>query len=328
MGRDRRNFGFRAASAAAEVQREKAIDGALDRDELRSWLERLSSEPNQVGSPHDKANADFMLGKFREWGWDARIETFSVLYPTPKSELVELVAPTPTGPACSSGATAIGLGPDRGRFPYNVYGADGDVTADLIYVNFGMPEDYAELERRGLDVKAKIAIARYGAGWRGLKAKLAQEHGAVGCIIYSDPHEDGYWSGDIYPKGAYRPDEGVQRGSVADMTLYPGDPLTPGVGATADAKRLRLRGGEDAAKNTRDSDLQRRCPAPARRAGRPGRPRGMARRAPLHLPHRGGTGEGAPGHRFRLEPETDLRRDRGDEGVGLSGPVGHPRQPS
>ncbi len=236
-------FGFKAASAAAELQREKAFDGAIDRDELRSWLERLSSEPNQVGSAHDKANADFMLGKFREWGWDARIETFSVLYPTPKSELVELVAPTPYRarlfePAVDGDRTS---GRTEGALPpYNVYGADGDVTADLIYVNFGMPEDYAELERRGLDVKAKIAIARYGGGWRGLKVKLAQEHGALGCIIYSDPHEDGYWSGDIYPKGAYRPDEGVQRGSVADITLYSGDPLTPGVGATADAKRLRL----------------------------------------------------------------------------------------
>ncbi len=236
-------LGFRAASGTAEQQREKAFDAAVNPADLRSWLEQMSSEPNQVGSPHDKANADFMLARFKEWGWDARIETFNVLYPTPTSVSLELVAPTSfkarlSEPAVdgdkSSGRTAGSLP------PYNVYGADGDVTADLIYVNFGTPEDYIELERRGLDVKGKIVIVRYGMCWRGLKPKLAQEHGAVGCIIYSDPHEDGFWSGDIYPKGGYRPEDGVQRGSVADITLYSGDPLTPGVGATKDAKRLRI----------------------------------------------------------------------------------------
>ena len=235
--------GFRAASSAAELQREKAFDAALNPAELRSWLEQMSSQPNQVGSPHDKANADFMLAKFKEWGWDARIETFSVLYPTPKSETLELVAPVAFKALLHEPAIAGDRTSDRtsGALPpYNVYCADGDVTADLVYVNFGMPEDYTELERRGLDVKGKIVISRYGGGWRGLKGKLAQEHGAVACIIYSDPHEDGYWSGDIYPKGGYRPDEGVQRGSVADMTLYSGDPLTPGIGATKDAKRLKI----------------------------------------------------------------------------------------
>ena len=132
--------------------------------------------------------------------------------------------------------------------PYNVFGADGDVTAELIYVNFGMPEDYVELGRRGLDVKGKIVIARYGGGWRGLKPRLAQEHGAVGCIIYSDPHEDGYWAGDVYPKGGFRPEDGVQRGSVADITEYSGDPLTPGVGATKDAKRLAIADAKTLAK--------------------------------------------------------------------------------
>jgi N-acetylated-alpha-linked acidic dipeptidase len=235
-------LGFKAESSAAELGSEKAFDSAIDPAELRSWLERLSSEPNQVGSPHDKANADFMLGKFTEWGWDARIETFYVLYPTPKSVSLELVAPVPYKAKLLEGPIAGDRTSDHagGLPPYNVYCADGDVTADLIYVNFGMPDDYAELERRGLDVKGKIAIARYGGGWRGLKARLAQLHGAVGCIIYSDPHEDGYWAGDVYPKGGYRPEDGVQRGSVADITQYSGDPLTPGVGATKDAKRLSI----------------------------------------------------------------------------------------
>ncbi len=236
-------LGFKSASAMAELEGEKAFDAAIDPAELRSWLLQMSSEPNQVGSPHDKANADFILAKFTEWGWDARIETFYVLYPTPKSETLELVAPVsfkaslhepPVAGDRTSEHTAGGLP------PYSVYGADGDVTADLIYVNYGMPADYAELGRRGLDVKGKIAIVRYGAGWRGLKPKLAQEHGAVGCIIYSDPHEDGYWSGDVYPKGAYRPEDGVQRGSVGDITLYSGDPLTPGIGSTKDARRLPI----------------------------------------------------------------------------------------
>jgi N-acetylated-alpha-linked acidic dipeptidase len=236
-------LGFKAASSAAELGSERAFDAAIDPAELRAWLEQMSSEPNQVGSPHDKANADFILAKFKEWGWDARIETFYVLYPTPKSVSLEMVAPAaykaklaepPVEGDRTSANTAGGLP------PYNVYGADGDVTADLIYVNYGMPADYTELERRGLDVKGKIVIVRYGAGWRGLKPKLALEHGAVGCIIYSDPYEDGYWSGDAYPKGGYRPEYGVQRGSVEDMTLYSGDPLTPGVGSTKDAKRLSI----------------------------------------------------------------------------------------
>jgi N-acetylated-alpha-linked acidic dipeptidase len=124
---------------------------------------------------------------------------------------------------------------------YNVYGADGDVTAELVYVNQGMPDDYLELERQGVSVKGRIVLTRYGGGWRGLKPKLAHEHGAVGCLIYSDPHDDGYGAGDAYPKGGYRPRDGVQRGSVQDLVLYSGDPLTPGVGATADAKRLAIR---------------------------------------------------------------------------------------
>src|SRR6202012_4994306 len=123
---------------------------------------------------------------------------------------------------------------------YNIYGGDGDVTGDLVYLNFGMPDDYKDLARRGIDVKGKIVITRYGGGWRGLKPKLAQEHGAVGCIIYSDPKDDGYGPGDVYPKGAWRNENGFQRGSVLDIPVRSGDPLTPDVGATKDAKRIPL----------------------------------------------------------------------------------------
>lgn len=236
--------GFSAAGAAAEARLEGRFDADLSAADLRSWLERMSSEPNHAGSVHDKANAEFELKKFREWGWDASIETFTVLYPTPRELAVELVAPTHfaarlTEPPVAGDSTSSKT---KEELPaYNVYGADGDVTAELVYVNQGMPDDYQELERQGVNVKGRIVLARYGGGWRGLKPKLAYEHGAVGCLIYSDPRDDGFGAGDTYPKGGYRPSDGVQRGSVQDLVLYTGDPLTPGVGATPDAKRLALK---------------------------------------------------------------------------------------
>ena len=238
-----RMLGFTSQNAVAQQAIEEKFDASLDPSDQRAWLERMSSEPNHVGSPHDKANAEFILGKLREWGWDAEIETFYVLYPTPKKLSLELVAPTRFTarlhePALdgdrTSGRTQNALP------PYHAYGADGDVTAELVYVNQGMPDDYKELDRRGVSVKGRVVIARYGGGWRGLKPKLAYEHGAVGCVIYSDPHDDGYAAGDAYPKGGYRPADGVQRGSVSDMPVYSGDPLTPGTGATKDAKRLSI----------------------------------------------------------------------------------------
>ena len=235
-------FGFTPQESAGEQSLEQRFDAALDPAELREWLKNLSSAPNQVGSPHDKANAEFVRDLFRRFGWQAQIEEFQVLYPTLKQHALELVAPThftaslnepPVAGDATSGAAGI-------MPPYNVYGADGDVTGELVYLNYGMPRDYEELARRGVDVKGKIVITRYGNGWRGLKPKLAQEHGAIGCIIYSDPRDDGYAQGDVYPKGGWRPPEGVQRGSVLDITKYSGDPLTPGVGATKDAKRLAI----------------------------------------------------------------------------------------
>lgn len=230
-------------AVANEHALEARFDAELSANEQREWMRRMSAEPNQVGTAHDKANAEFILGKFREWGWDAHIETFDVLYPTPKSHSLEMIEPsrftaTLNEPPIAGDATSSKT--EGALPPYNIYGADGDVTAELVYVNYGMPDDYKELARHGVDVKGKIVIARYGHGWRGLKPKLAYEHGAVGCLIYSDPRDDGYFTGDTYPKGGTRPTEGVQRGSVEDMVLYPGDPLTPGVGATANAKRLAL----------------------------------------------------------------------------------------
>ena len=233
--------GFSADAAAKERAIEVEFDKHISAREQRDWLKLMAAKPNQVGSPHDRANAEWMLARFKEWGWDARIETFMVLYPTPITVSAELLGDRPyqlklfeppvTGDE-SSRQTADVLP------PYVAYQGDGDVTAEVVYVNYGMPEDYKALARQGVDVKGKIALARYGQGWRGLKPKLAYEHGAVGCLIYSDPADDGYAVDDVYPKGGTRPPFGVQRGSVQDMTHYPGDPLTPGVGATKDAKRL------------------------------------------------------------------------------------------
>ncbi len=235
--------GFTSDGAAQQQALEKRFDALLDPADQRAWMKQMASQPNHVGSPHDKANAEFMLAKFREWGWDARIETFDVLYPTPKRTALQLLGPNAytaklREPAVAGDATSAvdGVLP-----PYNVYGGDGDVTAPLVYANYGLPDDYKELARRGIDVRGKIVITRYGGGWRGLKPKLAQEHGAVGCLIYSDPRDDGYYQGDAYPTGGWRPADGVQRGSVADMPVYPGDPLTPGIGSTPDAPRLALK---------------------------------------------------------------------------------------
>ena len=230
-----------APQAKSEAEIETAFDTQIDPAEMSQWMKQMSSAPNHVGAPHDKENAEFMLGLFKAWGWDARLEEFDVLYPTPIAESVELLGPngfqaTLQEPAVPGDSTSQDL---TGALPaYLTYQGDGDVTADLVYVNYGMPDDYAELARHGIDVRGKIVIARYGAGLRGLKPKLAQQHGAVGCIIYSDPKDDGYWSGDVYPKGGMRPPFGIQRGSVIDLMADVGDPLTPGVPATKSAHRI------------------------------------------------------------------------------------------
>ncbi len=235
-------IGFTERRATEQAAVEKKFDAQLNPADQRAWLERMAAEPNHVGAPHNKANADFMLEQFRAWGWDAHIETFRVLYPTPKKLALELIAPTSftaklNEPKVEGDATS---GREGALPPYVAYGGDGDITGELVYLNQGMPDDYKELARLGIDVRGKIVIARYGGGWRGIKPKLAQEHGAIGCIIYSDPRDDGFAAGDAYPKGAFRPSDGVQRGSVVDLPVQPGDPLTPGIGATDDARRLPL----------------------------------------------------------------------------------------
>ena len=232
-----------AGLAAPDKALEAKFDGMIDNAEMGGWLKTMSAEPIHVGAPHNKKNAEMTLAQFKSWGWDAKIETFWVLYPTPKEVALELT--TGAGAPFKATLTERPIPGDesssrtKDQLPaYVAFQGDGDVTAPLVYVNYGMPADYDALERLGVSVKGKIVIARYGAGWRGLKPKLAQEHGALGAIIYSDPRDDGYSVDDVYPKGAARPPQGFQRGSVADMTVFPGDPTTPGYGSTKDAKRV------------------------------------------------------------------------------------------
>ena len=235
-------IGYSTESSRVQREWEQKFREIPAPDQLRENMRRLSAYPHHVGSAYDKDNAEWMLTKFKSWGFDATIESFDVLFPTPKERLVELIAPTRyraklQEPPVAGDPTSSQT---QQQLPtYNAYSADGDVTGPLVYVNYGMRDDYDQLDRMGISVKGAIVIARYGGGWRGIKPKVAYEHGAKGCIIYSDPADDGYEPGDVFPKGAYRPKEGVQRGSVED-TDYPGDPLTPGVGATKDAKRLAI----------------------------------------------------------------------------------------
>src|SRR5579859_7162187 len=235
--------GFSAESERAERDWENKFRAIPDPANLRQYMQRLTARPHHLGSPYDKDNAEWILSKFKEWGLDAQIESYDVLFPTPKERALELVEPghftaklqEPTVPGDPTSSQH-----DEQLPSYNAYSIDGDVTAPLVYVNYGAPADYEELDRLGVSVKGAIVIARYGATWRGIKPKVAAEHGAVGCLIYSDPEDDGYTDGDVFPTGPFRPSDGVQRGSVMDMPVYPGDPLTPGIGATKDAKRLKL----------------------------------------------------------------------------------------
>jgi N-acetylated-alpha-linked acidic dipeptidase len=236
-------LGFTPARVQAEREWEGKFQALPEPDSLRSYLQRLAARPHNVGSPYGRVNAEWLAAQFQSWGWQTSIDSFLVLFPTPRERIVELVAPTRFKAALQEPTLAADptSGQRSEQLPtYNAYSIDGDVTAPLVYVNYGMPADYERLDRMGISVKGAIVLARYGAGWRGLKPKLAAEHGAVGCLIYSDPRDDGFSAGDPYPVGPWRPKEGVQRGSVLDMPVEPGDPLTPGTGAWPDSSRLSV----------------------------------------------------------------------------------------
>jgi len=235
------------ASAQNQKQLESSFDSHLSSENIGKTIKELTLKPHYLGSPASKEVAENLLTKFKSYGWDAAIETYQVLFPSPKVRILEMTVPTKykailKEPAYKEDATS---GHPDHLPSYNAWSADGDVSAELVFVNFGLPEDYETLNKLGIDVKGKIVIARYGRSWRGIKPKVAQEHGAIGCIIYSDPKEDGYYQGDVYPKGSFKNEFGVQRGSIMDMVIYPGDPLTPFIGATQNAKRIAREDAEN-----------------------------------------------------------------------------------
>jgi len=237
-------MGFPEEETDAQIALEAKFDALLNADNLNSWMKYLTAQPHHVGSPYDKKVVDFVAAKFKEWGYQVRIEKFDVLFPTPKLRLVEMLAPTTYKASLTEPPVKGDPYSDQTKeaLPgYNAFSVDGDVTADLVFVNYGIPEDYVELERRGISVEGKIVIAKYAGSWRGIKPKLAAEKGAIGCLIYSDPEDDGYYRGDVYPKGPFKNEYGIQRGSVMDMPMAPGDPLTPGYGATDDAVRIDIK---------------------------------------------------------------------------------------
>ena len=234
--------GFSEASSEEQLVLEERIRKIPQAANVREYIRVMSAEPHHTGSEGGRQVAAYVLQKFTEWGLDASIEVFDGLMPTPRVRLLELLEPeyffaTLSEPAIPQDRDSS----DLGQLPtYNAYSADGDVTGQIVYVNYGMPADYEVLAKLGVDVKGKIVLARYFGGWRGIKPKLAAEHGAIGCIIYSDPKDDGYYGDDVYPLGQNRPEDGVQRGSTMDMPIHPGDPLSPGWGSEPGGRKLEI----------------------------------------------------------------------------------------
>jgi N-acetylated-alpha-linked acidic dipeptidase len=232
--------GFPNDQVEAQSRREAQARAVPSRDTLRALVRALSAVPHEAGTDRSRHVAELLLARFRAMGLNARIEQFEALMPRPLTRTLELLSPEPW--AASLREPALSQDPTSGQADqlptFNAYSPDGDVTAELVYVNYGRPEDYRVLDSLGISVKGKIVIARYGQSWRGIKPKVAAEHGAIGCIIYSDPRDDGYYVDDVYPTGPMRPPAGVQRGSVMDMPTYPGDPLSPGWAGVAGGRRL------------------------------------------------------------------------------------------
>ena len=232
-----------ALDRSSQSQLETEFDKTLNPENLDTWMKHMSSKPHHVGSPWSKQNAEYAANKFKEWGFESRVETFEVLVPFPKIRKLSMIAPNKVELKLFEPAVEGDRSSEMTKdvLPgYNAFSADGNVTGELVFVNYGLNEDYEELKRLGIDVKGKIVIAKYGRSFRGIKPKIAHEQGAIGCIMYSDPKDDGYVVGDVYPVGPYRNEFGIQRGSVLDMPARPGDALTPGYAATKDAERLAI----------------------------------------------------------------------------------------
>ena len=324
--------GYSPRSSQSEREWEAKFRAIPDPANLREYMRRLSARPHHVGSPYDKDNAEWILAHFKEWGLDAHIERFDVLFPTPKVRVVEMLAPTKFTAKLEEPALAVDPTSNQKseQLPtYNAYSIDGDVTGPLVFVNYGLPEDYEKLDRLGISVKGAIVIAKYLHSWRGVKPKVAAEHGAIGCLIYSEPQDDGYTRDNVFPLGPMRPADGVQRGSVMDFaSASPGDPLTPGIGATPDAKRLSLKEAKSITKipvlPISYGDAQ---PLLAALAG-PMAPDGW--RGSLPIPYHVGPGPARVHLKvaFELGYQAGLRRDRENSGQRGAGRVDHPRQSS
>jgi len=233
-------------NAAPELQAEKTFLAAPSADLAKEHLRILTSAPHVAGSPEDKKTAEYVLQKYKEAGLDAYIQEYKIWMNLPAEIHVDVVAPDGVvmhGPAREhvNGDDPFQDDP-RVVTAYNAFSPSGDVTADVIYANYGRPEDFKKLKEMGVETKGKIAIVRYGQNFRGVKPFVASEYGCVGVLIYSDPWDDGYFKGDKYPKGPYRPDTAVQRGSIQYLFRYPGDPTTPGIASVPDlpdSKRIK-----------------------------------------------------------------------------------------
>jgi len=239
-GEDNTIRGFLPARVASELELEQKLRAIPDAAHAESNLRHITSEPHMAGTEASHRVAEWLRDQYRSFGFEAEIVSYSVWLPQPRETKLELTAPevkplaTPEQPFEVDKDT---LDP-RAVVGFNAYSPSAEVAGSAVYVNYGMPEDYRALDSLGVSMEGKIALARYGRGYRGIKTKLAEEHKAAGLIIYSDPQDDGYAAGDPFPRGPWRPMSGIQRGSVLYTQIYPGDPLTPSVAATADAKRL------------------------------------------------------------------------------------------
>ena len=223
-------FGFRdsAAESAIESRFLAVPDPRLAEEHLRI----LTQAPHVAGTPEDKATADYVAQKFRDAGLDTEIVEYKVWMNYPREISVDMTAPAGVemhGPSREHVESDPYQDDPRVVMPFNAMSPSGDVEADVVYANYGTPEDFEKLEKIKVDVRGKIVLVRYGQNFRGVKVFLAQEHGAAGVIIYSDPADDGWRRGDKYPEGPWRPDTGVQRGSIGYMFEFPGDPTTPGI---------------------------------------------------------------------------------------------------
>ena len=235
-------FGFRDATAenAAEVRFLAVPDPKLAEQHLRT----LTQVPHMAGTPEDKATADYVAQKFRDAGLDTEIVEYKVWMNYPSEVSVDVTAPpgvTMHGPTREHVDGDPYDNDSRVVMPFNGMSPSGDAEAEVVYANYGTLEDFEKLEKMKIDVRGKIVVVRYGQNFRGVKVFVAQERGAAGVIIYSDPADDGWRRGDKYPQGPWRPDTGVQRGSVGYMFEFPGDPTTPGVASVPslpDAKRI------------------------------------------------------------------------------------------